>query len=202
MHQKYITRWRSDNIFLIHNAAIPSQSTSTNSCRSQTIFVQSFFVLHPIIIPLLRPPCISGASGKPRGRVPQPRIKYGENLMDKKKDSSVRAACEYPLDLTRLKKFVQVSEGTGFCVDTENAAVWASASSAFSVSFLAKFCTPWYLRSSELRQIQRRLYTFPFLEFICFKFPSPGILYPIFLLGNTVIRALPAADVPSSFGSL
>ncbi len=43
--------------------------------------------------------------------------------MDKKKDSSVRAACEYPPELARLKKFVQVSEGTGFCVDTENAAV-------------------------------------------------------------------------------
>mgnify|MGYP004467065905 FL=1 len=43
--------------------------------------------------------------------------------MDKKKDSSERAACEYPLDLARLKKFVQVSECTGFCVDTENAAV-------------------------------------------------------------------------------
>ena len=108
----------------------------------------------------------------------------------------------HSLVLSRLKNFVKVPGCTGFCVDTENAAVWASASSAFSVSFLAKFCTPWYLRSSELRQIQRRLYKFPFLEFICFKFPSPGILYPIFLLGNTVIRALPAADVPSSFGSL
>ena len=30
---------------------------------------------------------------------------------------------EYPLNLVRLKKFVQVSECTGFCVDTENAAV-------------------------------------------------------------------------------
>ena len=43
--------------------------------------------------------------------------------MNKKKDSSVRTACEYPLELARLKKFVQVSEDTGFCVDTENAAV-------------------------------------------------------------------------------
>ena len=32
------------------------------------------------------------------------------------------------------------------------------ASSAFSVLFLAKFCTPWYLRSSELRRIQRNIY--------------------------------------------
>ena len=30
---------------------------------------------------------------------------------------------EYPLNLVRLKKFVQVSECTGFCVDAENAAV-------------------------------------------------------------------------------
>ena len=44
-------------------------------------------------------------------------------MVDKKKVSGERAACEYPLDLARLKKFVQVSEGTGFCVDAENAAV-------------------------------------------------------------------------------
>ena len=43
--------------------------------------------------------------------------------MDKKKDSSEQAACEYPLELAHLKKFIQVSEATGFCVDTENAAV-------------------------------------------------------------------------------
>ena len=47
----------------------------------------------------------------------------GEPRLDKKKDSGERAACEYPLELVHLKKFVQVSEGTGFCVDTENAAV-------------------------------------------------------------------------------
>lgn len=131
---------------------------------------------------------------------PLPQIKYDE--VEWKLKTPARGFYKPALVLSRLKNFVKVPGRTGFCVDTENAAVWASASSAFSVSFLAKFCTPWYLRSSELRQIQRRLYTFPFLEFICFKFPSPGILYPIFLLGNTVIRALPAADVPSSFGSL
>ena len=94
-----------------------------NSCRCQTIFVQSFCFTASYRKILHHPPCISGASGKPRDRVPLPRIKYGENLLDKKKDSGERAACEYPLDLARLKKFVQVSEGTGFCVDTENAAV-------------------------------------------------------------------------------
>ncbi len=30
---------------------------------------------------------------------------------------------DYQLNLVRLRKFVQVSECTGFCVDTENAAV-------------------------------------------------------------------------------
>ena len=39
------------------------------------------------------------------------------------KNSSGEAHREYPLNLVRLKKFVQVSECTGFCVDTENAAV-------------------------------------------------------------------------------
>ena len=61
---------------------------------------------------------------------------------------------EYPLNLVRLKKFVQVSECTGFCVDAENAAVWASASSAFSVSPLAKSCTSWYFRIFELNHVQ------------------------------------------------
>ena len=83
----------------------------------------------------------------------------------------------YPLVMSRLKNFVKVPGCTGFCVDTENATVWASASSAFSVSFLAKFCTPWYLRSSELRQIQRMIHKTPCPEFIYFQSPSPGILY-------------------------
>ena len=84
----------------------------------------------------------------------------------------------HSLVLSRLKNFVKVPGCTGFCVDTENAAVWATASSAFSVSFLAKFCTPWYLRSSELRQIQRMIHKTPCPELIYFKFPSSGILYP------------------------
>ena len=85
MHQKYITRWRSDNIFLIHNADIPSQSTSMNSCRSQTIFVQSFLFFSQLSKNLHHPPCISRASGKPRDRVPLPQIKSGENLLNKRK---------------------------------------------------------------------------------------------------------------------
>ena len=60
----------------------------------------------------------------------------------------------YYLVSARLRNFVKVSGCTGFCVDAENAAVWAPASSAFSVSPLAKFCTPWYLRSSDLSQYQ------------------------------------------------
>jgi hypothetical protein len=67
---------------------------------------------------LHHPPCISGASGKPRDRVPLPRIKYGENLIDKKKDSGEQAACEYPLELARLKNFVQIPDYAGLCVDT------------------------------------------------------------------------------------
>lgn len=38
--------------------------------------------------------------------------------MDKKKDSSVRAACEYPLEPARLKNFVQIPDYAGLCVDT------------------------------------------------------------------------------------
>ena len=93
-----------------------------NSCRSQTIFVQSFCFTasYREISTIL--PVFPETQGSPGAAFRYPD-KVRENLIDKKKDSSVRAACEYRLELARLKKFVQVSEGTGFCVDTENAAV-------------------------------------------------------------------------------
>ena len=50
-----------------------------------------------------------------------PKIKSG--APGQKNSSGRELDREYPLNLVRLKKFVQVSEGTGFCVDTENAAV-------------------------------------------------------------------------------
>ena len=103
---------------------------------------------------------------------PLPQIKY--NKVEWKSKTPARRFYNHPLVLSRLKNFVKVPGYTGLCVDTENAAVWASASSAFSVSFLAKFCTPWYLRSSELRQIQRMIHKTPCPEFIYFKFPLTG----------------------------
>ena len=103
---------------------------------------------------------------------PLPQIKYDK--VEWKLKTPARRFYNHPLVLSRLKNFVKVPGYTGFCVDTENAAVWASASSAFSVSFLAKFCTPWYLRSSELRQIQRMIHKTPCPEFIYFKFPLIG----------------------------
>ena len=89
---------------------------SDNLCAEFLFYSQLSRNLH-------HPPCIFGASGKPRDRVPLPQIKSGEKWLDKKKDSGEQAACEYPPELAHLKKFVQVSEATGFCVDTENAAV-------------------------------------------------------------------------------
>ena len=103
---------------------------------------------------------------------PLPQIKYDE--VEWKLKTPARGFYKTTLVLSRLKNFVKVPGYTGLCVDTENAAVWASASSAFSVSFLAKFCTPWYLRSSELRQIQRMIHKTPCPEFIYFKFPLTG----------------------------
>ena len=50
-----------------------------------------------------------------------PKIKSG--APGQKNSGGRELAREYPLNLVRLKKFVQVSECTGFCVDTENAAV-------------------------------------------------------------------------------
>ena len=50
-----------------------------------------------------------------------PQIKSG--APGQKNSSGRELAREYPLNLVRLKKFVQVSECTGFCFDTENAAV-------------------------------------------------------------------------------
>ena len=103
---------------------------------------------------------------------PLPQIK--SDKVEWKLKTPARRFYNHPLVLSRLKNFVKVPGYTGLCVDTENAAVWASASSAFSVSFLAKFCTPWYLRSSELRQIQRMIHKTPCPEFIYFKFPLTG----------------------------
>ena len=105
---------------------------------------------------------------------PLPQIKYGKGRKWKTPAEDFREGSPVR---SRLKNFAKIPDRTGFCVDTENAAVWASASSAFSVSFLAKFCTPWYLRSSELRQIQRMIHKTPCPEFIYFKSPSPEILY-------------------------
>lgn len=50
-----------------------------------------------------------------------PKIKSG--APGQKNSGGRELAREYPLNLVRLKKFVQVSECTGFCIDTENAAV-------------------------------------------------------------------------------
>ena len=123
MNSRHITHCRSDNVPGVHNTAIlyPKYFYVLLQ-RSGYLSVFLYYISLSLTL-LHHPPCIFGASGKPRGRVPIPQIKYGENLIDKKKDSGERAACEYPLELVHLKKFVQVSEGTGFCVDTENAAV-------------------------------------------------------------------------------
>ena len=81
------------------------------------------------------------------------QIKYGEQRNKKTSGERVSSGCQ--LNLVRLKKFVQVSERTGFCVDTENAAVWAfTRVQHFSVSLLAKFCTSWYFRIFELNHVQ------------------------------------------------
>ena len=130
---------------------------------------------------------------------PLPQIKYGKGRKWKTPAEDFREGSPVR---SRLKNFAKIPDRTGFCVDTENAAVWASASSAFSVSFLAKFCTSWNLRSSELSRIRRNLHR-KFHRSFLNNYPTlPRILYPIFLLGNMVIPAPPAADVPSSFGNL
>ena len=123
MNSRHITHCRSDNVPGVHNTAIlyPKYFYVLLQ-RSGYLSVFLYYISLSLTL-LHHSPCISGTSGKPRDRIPLSRIKYGENLIDKKKDSSERAACEYPLELVHLKKFVQVSESTGFCVDTENAAV-------------------------------------------------------------------------------
>ena len=50
-----------------------------------------------------------------------PGIKYGARKT--KKNSSKDGTWSYHLKLVRLKNFVKASGRTGFCVDTENAAV-------------------------------------------------------------------------------
>ena len=123
MNSRHITHCRSDNVPGVHNTAILYPKYFYVLLQRSGYLSVFLYYISLSLIPLLHLPCIFGASGKPRGRVPLPQIKSGEKWLDKKKDSSVRAACEYPPELAHLKKFIQVSEGTGFCVDTENAAV-------------------------------------------------------------------------------
>lgn len=118
MNSRHITHCRSDNVPGVHNTAIlyPKYFYVLLQ-RSGYLSVFLYYISLSLTL-LHHPPCISGASGKPRGRVPLPRIKYEEKWLDKKKDSGERAACEYPLDLARLKNFVQIPDYAGLCVDT------------------------------------------------------------------------------------
>ena len=76
------------------------------------------------------------------------------------------------------------------------------ASSAFSVLFLAKFCTSWYFRIFELNQVQMISHGVPHqLAFYSHPVITGNPLF-IFPHGNTVIQVPPAAGAPSSFGSL
>ena len=68
---------------------------------------------------------------------PLPQIKYDE--VEWKLKTPARGFYKPALVLSRLKNFVKVPGRTGFCVDTENAAVWAQRVQLFSVSPLAKF---------------------------------------------------------------
>ena len=110
----------------------------------------------------------------PLAASPLPQIKSGEGRKWKTPAEDFREGSPVR---SRLKNFAKIPDRTGFCVDTENAAVWASASSAFSVSFLAKFCTSWNLRSSELSRTRKNLHRKSHQSFLN-NYPSPGILYP------------------------
>ena len=105
---------------------------------------------------------------------PLPQIKYGKGRKWKTPAEDFREGSPVR---SRLKNFAKIPDRTGFCVDTENAAVWASASSAFSVSFLAKFCTSWNLRSSELSRTRKNLHRKSHQSFLN-NYPASGILYP------------------------
>lgn len=118
MNSRHITHCRSDNVPGVHNTAILYPKYFCVLLQRSGYLSVFLYYISLSLIPLLRPPCISGASGKPRGRVPLPRIKYGEKWLDKKKDSGEQTTCEYPLDLARLKNFVQIPDYAGLCVDT------------------------------------------------------------------------------------
>ena len=90
---------------------LPDSEAVSISCAEFLFYSQLSRNLH-------HPPCIFGASGKPRGRVPLPQIKSGEKWLDKKKDSGEQAAREYPPELAHLKNFVQIPDYAGLCVDT------------------------------------------------------------------------------------
>ena len=112
---------------------------------------------------LHHPPCISGASGKPRGRVPLPQIKSGEKWLDKKKDSS-------ELHVSILWSWLAWKNSSKYRKVQVFALIQKMLLSErqrvqhFSVSFLAKFCTSWYFRIFDLNQIQRILHMQSLLE--------------------------------------
>ena len=138
------------------------------------------FVLQPVI-ENHHPPCIFGASGKPRGRVPLPQIKSGENLLNKRKTP---ACCVWVA--SGSGSLEELRSDTGLC----RALCWyikyrclsiCDASSIFYVSFLTKFCISWYLRSSDLSQFQRILTGSPSWSLNFIPLFSPGILDHFFI---------------------
>ena len=102
MNSRHITHCRSDNVPGVHNTAIlyPKYFYVLLQ-RSGYLSVFLYYISLSLTL-LHHPPCISRASGKPRGRVPLPQIKSGEKWLDKKKDSGERAACEYPPEVFTL----------------------------------------------------------------------------------------------------
>ena len=118
MDKKCITRLTAQTIhFLSITQPENNLSVSINFCRcflTGSLYIQSFsFVLcgYPQITLRAVPAFVI---------LPKvttlPQIKSGEN--QEKRKTPARDSCDYHLKLVRLKKFVKVSECTGFCVDT------------------------------------------------------------------------------------
>ena len=115
MKSRHITHCRSDNVPGVHNTAIlyPKYFYVLLQ-RSGYLSVFLYYIsLSLTILPVFPKP-----QGSPGAAFRCHVVKYGEKWLDKKKDSGEQAACEYPLELARLKNFVQIPDYAGLCVDT------------------------------------------------------------------------------------
>ena len=155
-------------MLFLHNASSIYPSISKASCRCfyiRYVYIQFlpflcisniFYFILPWVPHLARAPrwyLVTGASGISH----YSKIKYGESKDNIKTRQNFRKCFSGTFSPEELREGSWLYRFLRWYRKCCCLSIF-DASSAFSVLFLAKFCTPWYLRSSELRRIQRNIY--------------------------------------------